>query len=458
MNEEIEEKVKAATDELLLKTNWTANMELCDSISRDGRLGPLVLQALKKRLSSKNPHIGSLSLDVLQALVQNCSKFQPLVANQDFLTFLVKILPQKIRDPKKKSLFGETSFTREDQERFDKLLSLIASWTKLFSRSQSYPIFKVFYQDLVAKGVEFPPQPADPAPQKSKSATSSKTPSSKTTSKTTPSSPEPISPPKIQFHDPECRVAAENANLLIDLLTQSEGDISRDEAILTLVAAVRGTHSKFMSRIQYTLPEHTLSELLKVNDMLLDADNYFQGLVKGTTQRRKKQPPPSRREEKKAEGTPQKISTKPSKALGSLSLPGLSVSETKVKSNHEPDINLDIVSRGTPPSNQKLQATPKKPVKEVKSKKKERESEEEEEDGDDPFLALALRDETEKPPAKPTVQTSKTTVQTKEKSVETLAVQTKDQSIKPKEKTVKPQDEDEEEEEGDDPFLALAMR
>jgi hepatocyte growth factor-regulated tyrosine kinase substrate len=63
-----------ATSNLLLSPDWDAILAICDTL-RQGDCSPKpAVEAIKKKLQDKNPHVALYALQVLDAVVKNCGK------------------------------------------------------------------------------------------------------------------------------------------------------------------------------------------------------------------------------------------------------------------------------------------------------------------------------------------------------------------------------------------------
>uniref|UniRef100_A0A915C8Q3 Target of Myb protein 1 n=1 Tax=Parascaris univalens TaxID=6257 RepID=A0A915C8Q3_PARUN len=139
-------KIEMATDAPNLATeNWGLNMEICDFINNTAEGGRDAIRAIRKRLHtqiSKNNAIVSYTLTVLETCVKNCDiRFHELVCQKDFINELVKLIGPKFDAP------------QIIQER---VLSLIQSWSDAFRGDPRLQGVCQVYDELKAKGVEFP--------------------------------------------------------------------------------------------------------------------------------------------------------------------------------------------------------------------------------------------------------------------------------------------------------------
>lgn len=196
-------------------------------------------------------------------------------ASQGFLDALVKTLPKKVRDPHGKSLFDKgVPTSASGMERTERTLLLIQAWNNAYGRSSKYPQFAKAYMQLVTKGCRFPqPREEENAPIH----TPDVNPQRKKSSAATQLAQE-------GYKDQECAAAYESAVLLMDMLTASAPgtDLKKDELVQTLVAAVRNAQNMCMNIImQGQANEDVLSEVLRVNDDLLMALQYYKSLRSG---------------------------------------------------------------------------------------------------------------------------------------------------------------------------------
>ena len=66
--------LERATSNLLLTPDWDAILAICDTL-RQGDCAPKpAVEAIKRKLQDKNPHVQLYALQVLDAVVKNCGK------------------------------------------------------------------------------------------------------------------------------------------------------------------------------------------------------------------------------------------------------------------------------------------------------------------------------------------------------------------------------------------------
>ncbi|RZC36488.1 VHS and/or GAT domain containing protein [Asbolus verrucosus] len=134
-----------ATDGTLASENWDLNMEICDLVNKTEDGPRDAVKAIRKRLAQnagKNYTIVMYTLIVLETCVKNCGKkFHVLICIKDFVLDLVKLIGPKNDPP--------TAVQ-------EKVLSLIQSWANAFRNQPEMSGVVSAYQDLLAKGIEFP--------------------------------------------------------------------------------------------------------------------------------------------------------------------------------------------------------------------------------------------------------------------------------------------------------------
>ncbi|OUC40718.1 VHS domain protein [Trichinella nativa] len=139
------QKIEQATDANHPTENWSLIMEVCDLIcSRED--GPKeAIRAIKKRLQlnmGKNNTAVLYTLTLLEACVKNCGlRFHRVVAQKDFIQELIRLIGTKYDPP---LLIQE------------KVLGLIRTWADTFRGIPELNELSIAYDELVAKGVQFP--------------------------------------------------------------------------------------------------------------------------------------------------------------------------------------------------------------------------------------------------------------------------------------------------------------
>eukprot|EP00457_Paulinella_chromatophora_P006186 gb/GEZN01006204.1/.p1 GENE.gb/GEZN01006204.1/~~gb/GEZN01006204.1/.p1 ORF type:complete len:511 (-),score=122.90 gb/GEZN01006204.1/:49-1581(-) len=299
-------QINRITDGRKGAVDWAGIMEVCDKVNQTPSLGGDVLRNLRPRLSGKDHASALHAIEMLNCLMKNCPKFHPHCGNKEFLSFFVKTLPSKIRDPfsmgaKFKALSGADALDEVQEKRVEQTLILIMTWGKAFSKSLSYPIFYDVFKGLEDKGVMFPVVKEDLAPIFTPSARSDEKqkpqpyvakPKQQVSSPTKPKA--EGSPPASHnraFSDPQCITAHENARVFCDMVTSTTVDtnLARDEILQTLLGTVRDSQATLNARIQKEMiaPTAALEELLLANDELAEALQYYEGVRSGKIARRK---------------------------------------------------------------------------------------------------------------------------------------------------------------------------
>ncbi|XP_014611575.1 PREDICTED: TOM1-like protein 2 isoform X1 [Polistes canadensis] len=139
------QKIEQATDGGLPSENWALNMEICDIIN-ETEDGPRdAIKAIKRRLNQaagKNYTIVMYTLTVLETCVKNCGKrFHALACSREFVQELVKLIGPKNEPP--------TAVQ-------EKVLNLIQTWSDTFCHQAHTQGVVQVYQELKAKGIQFP--------------------------------------------------------------------------------------------------------------------------------------------------------------------------------------------------------------------------------------------------------------------------------------------------------------
>uniref|UniRef100_U5EP22 Putative cytosolic sorting protein gga2/tom1 n=1 Tax=Corethrella appendiculata TaxID=1370023 RepID=U5EP22_9DIPT len=270
-------KIEQATDASLASENWALNMEICDLIneSSDARDA---MKAIRKRLTQnagKNYTVIMYTLTVLETCVKNCGKsFHILVANKEFIQELVKLIGPKNDPP---------SIVQE------KVLSLIQIWADAFRAQQDLQGVVQVYQELKAKGIEFPATDLDNlapiyTPQRSvpdgTSQESSNLPVSPNHGQQAPGSPavnvsmppaSQLSQDQIAKLQSELDIVSMNMSILGEMLTELKPGFEEpaDYKLLTeLTATCREMQGRIVELIGKVNHDELTAELLRLNDEL----------------------------------------------------------------------------------------------------------------------------------------------------------------------------------------------
>jgi hypothetical protein len=267
-------RIEQATDGTLASENWGLNMEICDLVN-ETEDGPRdAVKAIRKRLAQnagKNYTVVMYTLTVLETCVKNCGKrFHVLICNKDFVLDLVKLIGPKNDPP--------TAVQ-------EKVLSLIQSWADAFRNQPEMSGVISVYQDLVAKGIEFPATDLDSmapihTPQRS---VETEIPVAVEPQISTHSSPTPHVASPTGFLTPEQRaklqseldVVQSNMNVLGEMLSEMKpGNEQPDELELLqeLHVTCQSMQERLVDLISKLSNDELTAELLRIND---DLNNLF---------------------------------------------------------------------------------------------------------------------------------------------------------------------------------------
>jgi hypothetical protein len=132
--------VDSATSELLMNQDWTKTFEIIDTINRDPSCSADMVKAIKKRVGMKKTTVIIRSLQLIDALVKNCSfELHKAMSDQWF------------------SLLEKLAIGRRGPEVQNESLLLIQRCGKAFKGMQrEAPMFYRLYETLRAQNVRFP--------------------------------------------------------------------------------------------------------------------------------------------------------------------------------------------------------------------------------------------------------------------------------------------------------------
>ncbi|CAH0546491.1 unnamed protein product [Brassicogethes aeneus] len=262
-------RIEEATDASLASENWALNMEICDLVNETEEGPRDAIKAIRKRLTQyvgKNYTVVMYTLIVLETCVKNCGKrFHVLACSKDFVQELVKLIGPKNDPP--------TAIQ-------EKVLSLIQSWADAFrSKSEMSGVVSV-YQDLMAKGIEFPPTDLDSlapihTPQKSVESEVQMAAELPVAGET--SSPTVVPPAGILTVEQRAKLQSEldvvqsNMSVLAEMLGEMKpGHEQPDELELLqeLHAVCRSMQTRMVELIGQLANDELTAELLRINDEL----------------------------------------------------------------------------------------------------------------------------------------------------------------------------------------------
>ncbi|XP_052052685.1 hepatocyte growth factor-regulated tyrosine kinase substrate isoform X4 [Apodemus sylvaticus] len=129
-----------ATSQLLLETDWESILQICDLIRQGDTQAKYAVNAIKKKVNDKNPHVALYALEVMESVVKNCGQtVHDEVANKQTMEELKELLKRQV----------------EVNVR-NKILYLIQAWAHAFRNEPKYKVVQDTYQIMKVEGHVFP--------------------------------------------------------------------------------------------------------------------------------------------------------------------------------------------------------------------------------------------------------------------------------------------------------------
>ncbi|XP_010007897.1 PREDICTED: hepatocyte growth factor-regulated tyrosine kinase substrate, partial [Nestor notabilis] len=123
-----------------LETDWESILQICDMIRQGDTQAKYAVNAIKKKVNDKNPHVALYALEVMESVVKNCGQtVHDEVANKQTMEELKEILKRQV----------ETSVR-------SKILYLIQAWAHAFRNEPKYKVVQDTYQIMKVEGHVFP--------------------------------------------------------------------------------------------------------------------------------------------------------------------------------------------------------------------------------------------------------------------------------------------------------------
>jgi signal transducing adaptor molecule len=138
-----------ATDENLTSENWEYILDVCDKVGGDANGGKDAVAALIKRLAHRNANVQLYTLELANALSQNCgAKIHKELASRSFTDALLRLAADRNTHHQVKS----------------KILERMAEWTEMFSKDPDLGIMEQAYMRLKSQNPNLHP-PSKPQKQ-----------------------------------------------------------------------------------------------------------------------------------------------------------------------------------------------------------------------------------------------------------------------------------------------------
>jgi hypothetical protein len=300
--------IAASSESLKGVPNWDRIMKVVDCVNTRPETTETVVQALHKRMESKDHSIAIATLACIEALVKNAPTSRRYIGSEAFLYALVHTLPKQIRKPASRSIF-RFDHTRDvfAMERYDRILVLIQSWGRAFDPTTNpseeclHLHFHRYYKKMIDDGVKFAepdidemapvltpprnPTVAAHTPSTQSQATSSAV---STPSRNTSSSKK--RPPLIyanipKFDDKECQELWNQLQLLCEMIDASSSSnpeqLRGEEAATTLYQSLLQGVKRVRERLSQQNNDSTLSQLLLLEDACPLAMKYYLEVCEG---------------------------------------------------------------------------------------------------------------------------------------------------------------------------------
>ncbi|XP_043196093.1 target of Myb protein 1-like isoform X1 [Amphibalanus amphitrite] len=314
-------KIEEATDPSLASEDWTLNMEICDIINSSEEAAKDAARAIKKRLhhfSGKNYTAVMYTLTVLETCVKNCGRnFHHLICQKDYIQDLIKLIGPPVEfdapPPDESGLLSSVNSTimnfAETIESAmlgpknepplavqEKVLGLVRSWAVTFRGQPDLNGVAAVYDELLAKGVQFPeggdsaaapiitPQRSTPAHAPAPAASPSAGQTHRSQPESQGSQPLDLTAEQADKLKKEIHVVDGNVHVLNEMLstlkpsTASEDDL---QLLKHLAETCRAMQQRLVALVGRVTRDDITAELLRLNDELNNAFIRYERFERG---------------------------------------------------------------------------------------------------------------------------------------------------------------------------------
>ncbi|BDD62900.1 ESCRT-0 subunit protein hse1 [Monascus purpureus] len=137
-----DEAVAKATDENLTSENWEYILDVCDKVAAEESGAKDAVAALIKRLAHRNANVQLYTLELANALAQNCGpKIHRELASRSFTDALLRLANDRNTHQQVKS----------------KILECMQEWTEMFSTNPDFGIMEQAYMKLKTQNPNLQP-------------------------------------------------------------------------------------------------------------------------------------------------------------------------------------------------------------------------------------------------------------------------------------------------------------
>merc|ERR1719410_273193 len=157
----LQKQVQEACNEFLNEPDWEKNMQIVDQLNRAPYLCPFAIAEIRLRLKTKNPEVEILALQLTETIIKNCPSSHAVVAQEDFMRYLVKVGTDNRSGGKWTQLKSKVKKKKNESKHvrsqcIEKALLILKMLSIAYMDSGLYPVFRATYKQLESQNIRFP--------------------------------------------------------------------------------------------------------------------------------------------------------------------------------------------------------------------------------------------------------------------------------------------------------------
>lgn len=138
-----------ATDENLTSENWEYILDVCDKVSGSDAGPKEAVAAMIKRLAHRNANVQLYTLELANALSQNCGvAMHRELASRSFTDAMLRLANDRVSAVTDVSWTSTNGVQTTHQQVKSKILERMDEWTKMFSSNTELGIMEQAYMRL----------------------------------------------------------------------------------------------------------------------------------------------------------------------------------------------------------------------------------------------------------------------------------------------------------------------
>lgn len=145
-----------ATDENLTSENWEYILDVCDKVATNDSGPKEAVSAMIKRLAHRNANVQLYTLELANALSQNCGvSMHRELASRSFTDAMLRLANDRVSERTGRQVPGTNQRKTTHQQVKSKILERMDEWTRMFSNNTELGIMEQAYMRLKSQSEDY---------------------------------------------------------------------------------------------------------------------------------------------------------------------------------------------------------------------------------------------------------------------------------------------------------------